>query len=403
MLTTLDLRAAPDTQDFLHRTVQTLAEGGLVAVPTESTYGLIAHSLNPKAIQTLKNWYSSTVSALPVDSPTNKHPFDQTLGGPPEFPDPPPFCFLVPSTQAAEDYLLDWSPLISRLARRCWPGPLQIEVIPSDASFDAKQLFGGGGDLCLGGSGRVAFRVISQRIIQGIHRYLPGPIVFCPLGSASGRVVTTATEAKDYLPDSVPLLLDDGPTRYGGSPTRVTVEKNRYQILHQGAIEEAAMNQFVKPVIVLVCTGNTCRSPMAETLLRERFRVKFGREDLVRVLSAGVAAADGYGASSQAVEVMGQRGLDLTGHSSRSLDDELINIADVILTMTRGHRSAILAAWPELESRVRTLRRDGGDVSDPVGMPVEVYQSCADQIDLELEAWIDGLDEDFFPSNLAGV
>ena len=55
---------------------------------------------------------------------------------------------------------------------------------------------------------------------------------------------------------------------------------------------------------------------------------------------------------------MGHRGLDLTGHSSQPLDDEIIKVADVILTMTRGHRSAILAAWPELDSRVQTLRRD---------------------------------------------
>ena len=72
---------------------------------------------------------------------------------------------------------------------------------------------------------------------------------------------------------------------------------------------------------------------------------------------------------------------------------------DFALQGTRGHRSAILAAWPELDSRVQTLRRDGGDISDPVGMPVEVYESCANQIDGELSAWIDELDDDFFPSN----
>jgi protein-tyrosine phosphatase len=136
---------------------------------------------------------------------------------------------------------------------------------------------------------------------------------------------------------------------------------------------------------------------MAETLLREHLRRKLGSEDAVRVLSAGVAAGVGGGASPQAIEVMGSQGLDLTGHSSRPLDDAVMNVADVVLTMTRGHRAAILAAWPEMQNRVHTLRRDGGDIADPVGMPIEVYQSCAEQIDRELAAWIDSLDEDFFP------
>ena len=137
---------------------------------------------------------------------------------------------------------------------------------------------------------------------------------------------------------------------------------------------------------------------MAETLLREQLRQKLGSEDAVRVLSAGVAAATGSGASPQAVEVMGARGLDLTGHCSRPLDDAVMNVADLVLTMTRGHRAAILAAWPDMHDRVHTLRRDGGDVSDPVGMPVDVYQDCANQIEGELAAWIESLDEDFFPA-----
>ena len=75
-----------------------------------------------------------------------------------------------------------------------------------------------------------------------------------------------------------------------------------------------------------------------------------------------------------------------------------MNVADLVLTMTRGHRAAILAAWPNMQDRVHTLRRDGGDISDPVGMPVEVYESCAEQIDRELASWIESLDDDFFPA-----
>lgn len=177
----------------------------------------------------------------------------------------------------------------------------------------------------------------------------------------------------------------------------VRVVGNRWELLREGVIERAAMNQFVKPVIVMVCTGNTCRSPMAETLMRELLRKKIGREDAVRVLSAGVAASTGGSASPQSIEVMGERKLDLTGHASQPLGEEIMNVADLVLTMTRSHRAAILAAWPEMHDRVFTLRHDGGDISDPIGMPVDAYRQCADQMELELKNWLERLDDDFFP------
>ena len=74
-----------------------------------------------------------------------------------------------------------------------------------------------------------------------------------------------------------------------------------------------------------------------------------------------------------------------------------MSMADLVLTLTRRHREAILAAWPDRKDRVFTLRRDGGDISDPVGMPVDVYEQCADQTREELEKWVAAFDADFFP------
>lgn len=372
MLTTLDLRATDDPRDIVHRTVQALVEGRVVALPTETVYGLAADALNEAAVEQLYE-----IKGRPSDSP---------------------FAISVPSREAAEDFFCDLSPLARRLANRCWPGPLTL-VVPCCSPFSAvTQLPAGVRRRIRGEFDCVGFRVVDHRILANIHRYLSAPLVLTSANWHGQPAPTTAEGVAKQLGGSLPLLLDDGPTRYGGPSTVARVRGSRLEILREGVIERAAMNQFVKPVIVLVCTGNTCRSPMAETLLREQLRKRFGCEDAVRVLSAGVAAGQGCGASPQAVEVMGKRGLDLTGHSSRALDDEVMNVADLVLTMTRGHRAAILAAWPDMQDRVHTLRRDGGDITDPVGMPVDVYEACADQIDRELAAWIDALDPDFFPA-----
>ncbi|TWU54627.1 Low molecular weight protein-tyrosine-phosphatase YwlE [Rubripirellula tenax] len=367
----LDLRATDDPRDIVHRSVQALVEGGVVGVPTDTVYGLAASALSEMAVARLCEIKGRNQSV--------------------------PLAISVPSREAAEDFYCGIAPLARRLAARCWPGPLTL-VIPCDSKHSAaNQLPRSVQERIRGEFGCVGFRVVDHRVISHIHRFLSAPLLLTSANLSGQPVATTAEQVEKQLGDSIPLLLDDGPTRYGDASTVARVRGNQMEILREGVIERAAMNQFIKPVIALVCTGNTCRSPMAETLLRDLASKKYGCEDAVRVVSAGVAAGPGSGATPQAIEVMGNRGLDLTGHCSQPLDDSVIGVADLVLTMTRGHRAAILAAWPGLHDRVFTLRRDGGDIADPVGMPVDVYEACADQIEGELRAWIDSLGDDFFP------
>jgi protein-tyrosine phosphatase len=91
--------------------------------------------------------------------------------------------------------------------------------------------------------------------------------------------------------------------------------------------------------------------------------------------------------ASEAVQVMSRMDIDLSAHESQPLTELLVRHADMIFTMTRSHRQAIVSEWPEASARVRLLCRDGGDVADPVGAPAEQYQRCAEQMKAELEQW----------------
>ena len=135
--------------------------------------------------------------------------------------------------------------------------------------------------------------------------------------------------------------------------------------------------------ILLVCTGNTCRSPMAETLLREKIR-QSGKQDSIKTLSAGIAAFGEYPASDGALEIMREKGLDLDKHRSCQLVPDLINTADIILTMTEGHKTNLLRMAPSAKAKTYTLAEfagETGDVDDPVGQPIQVYRDCAQQME----------------------
>ena len=396
-------------------------------MPSDTVYGLVASALCPDAVDALVGQARQAYARLPLAA---------SAGGSVSRSGIPvgSLGLSVRSAEATGDFVLPVTNLTRRLRERCFPGPLTlvadcrepgsaVERLPESVQHHLVEAATGGvGETEAGRDGEIAkwvtIRVADHRILSHIHRYLAAPLVWAELPAAGStddselvanqpiaRAITSADGLKAVLElgkvDSdlpwPPLLLDDGITRYGGWGTVVRAVGRTWTVVRDGVIQRAAMNQFAKPVIAIVCTGNTCRSPMAETLLRSLLLERFGREDVAQVVSAGLAAGRGGGATPQAIEVMGRHGLDLTGHCSRPLDDSLMTMADLVLTMTRRHREAILAAWPDRSERVFTLRRDGGDVGDPVGMPVDVYFQCAEQIRQELNAWVDSLGESFFP------
>jgi protein-tyrosine-phosphatase len=137
--------------------------------------------------------------------------------------------------------------------------------------------------------------------------------------------------------------------------------------------------------LIFVCTGNTCRSPMAEGLLKQLLGPDCGWQ----ISSAGVHAGNGAPASTGAVEALRMRGIDLSGHRSRRLTPEMIRTADLVVAMTRCHRDAVLDMAPESEGKVFLLKSFGiaqcaTDIYDPVGEALDVYCRVRDEIDAAL-------------------
>lgn len=134
--------------------------------------------------------------------------------------------------------------------------------------------------------------------------------------------------------------------------------------------------------IMMVCTGNVCRSPMGAGLLRQRL-ARAGLDAQFQVASAGVWALDGRPASEHAVAVMAEQGIDISSHVAHTINAADMAESDLILVMSREHKQMIRNTWPQYEWKVHRLSEMAGkrkDVQDPYGGPIEEYRECADII-----------------------
>src|SRR5437016_629807 len=136
--------------------------------------------------------------------------------------------------------------------------------------------------------------------------------------------------------------------------------------------------------VLFVCTGNVCRSPMAEGIFR---RAVEGRGDF-RVVSAGLGAVDGHPPSPYAVQAVKELGIDIAGQRSRMLTPELVQQADFIFGMTHSHIDTVGLLYPQAVEKTFLLREFDDtldifekDISDPIGGSYEVYLNCRDQIE----------------------
>lgn len=138
--------------------------------------------------------------------------------------------------------------------------------------------------------------------------------------------------------------------------------------------------------LLFVCTGNICRSPMAQFMAAARAR-EAGLP--LSAASAGVEGVVGSGMTGGAVRALAARGIKGVKHSARQLDERMLAEADAVYALTRGHRDVMVSRFPAHAGKISVLREAAGlpvpDVEDPYGLPDADYLECAEAIDEALK------------------
>lgn len=362
-----------------------LRRGAIIAFPTETVYGLGVNLANEKAVRRL-------------------YEVKQRLGH-------KPITVHIGSAEKIKELATQIPDFTFKLTKQFWPGPLTLilsgkqngKTIGASASLsangeplDSARGSPRGSELAELRSRTIGFRFPKHPVALGIINESRSIVGATSANISQTQAAKSPAEVLTQFNGLIDIIVDGGIVE-GIESTILDLTCFPPKIIREGKMAnevKESLSEILKlrtKTILLVCTGNSCRSPMAKGYLTSLLK---DRGD-IEVISAGVAAMSGMYATHEAVKVMADAGVDISGHFARNLTDEMIKKADLILVMEKQHQEKILQRAPQAKGKVYLLKEFGQDnnssqqedldIPDPIGKPLEFYQKCFTIIKEEIE------------------
>lgn len=357
---------APCGPEIVSQVQDALESGRLVLMPTETVYGIAARADQAAPLEALARAKGR--------------------------PDHAPFTWHVGDTSCL-DALGVRTPPVERLVERYWPGPLTL-ILP-DAEGHMPHLTS---------QGRVGVRLPAHQATASILEALPFPVAMTSANLHGEPPVQDPSLLAGSVADALALRIEAGAPSLGEASTVLRIgqapgeERWSFELLREGIHDIETLRRTAGLRILFVCTGNTCRSPIAEGMARRAIaqRLRCDDADLSElgfdVSSAGVFAFSGGTASQHSLDQLERRGVDLSGHRTSAASADVLGEADRIYCLAGSHLAAVRELLnPARADSAMLLDPDGKDIPDPIGGSSEEYARCAERIasnvDVRLDEW----------------
>jgi len=334
---------------LLEQLVVALRAGQLCVLPTETVYGLAVQPDNAAAI----------ARARVLKGRDEQHEFTWHLS-----------CAADASDLARVDDVR-----VQRLFERYWPGPLTL-VLPT-VTDQAKT---------------IGLRVPAHDFTRAVIAASGKALLLTSVNKTGAAPLCDAALIERQLEGQIDLLVDDGVSPVGMASTVARCIGPELEILRQGILSSGDVLSAAAANILFVCTGNTCRSPLAEAFARQRMADRLAVASdavLARGLnfcSSGTATLPGVPASEGSLTGAAELGIDLSAHRSSALTPQLLDQADRIYCLSHSHRLAVLELAPEAADKTMLLHHSGDDISDPFGHDLQTYRAARDEIIRAIDA-----------------
>ncbi len=344
--------------------------GGLVAFPTETVYGIACQARidSLTKLNTIKGRAPDKYYTLHIGQKSDVIKYVPTLG-----------------LQA------------QKLIKNAWPGPVTVvfELNQKDIDKQHKSLEREAFEI-LYKDDSIGIRCPDNPIAQMLLQAVNSPVVAPSANIAGQPPAVDAEQVLAHLSGKIELILDGGPCKHKKSSTVVKIGKRGLEILRPGVYSQTELEALSQIKFLFVCTGNTCRSPMAEWIFRKYLAKKLhcdvdhlGKMGY-KVASAGTMDTADQPASNEAIAACAAKGIDIKAHKSRKLASELVEESDFIFVMERAHQKKIAAISPEAANKC-VLLAENQEIADPIGQSQEVFNYCAELIEKAVQKRISEL------------
>ncbi len=360
--------------EALKKAADCVDSGGLVVFPTETVYG-IACKADKKSLERLDE----------VKKRDTEKRYTLHIGDKNKLSD------FVPAGTSL-------TPPAKKLVKIGWPGPLTIvfEINQKDFAMLVPLETGRHGrptgvidDSSLMGlykDNTIGIRCPENDIARQFLNLCKNAIVAPSANTAGKEPATNAQDAIEQLDGIVDMIIDGGTCKYKKSSSVVKISSAGWEVLREGVFSKRQIQKMLTVNILFVCTGNTCRSPMAAGFAKKALAEKLGDNiDQLgqmgyKVASCGISATNGIGATNYAIKVCDSRNADISNHKSRNITAEMIKEADYIFTMSEGQKSDIIQLSPDGRQKCMLLD-ENKNINDPIGGDFETYKICGQIIE----------------------